>query len=1062
MKPLLALLSLALPLVADPLTTSWLTELSGRYAKIYEDDEAMSAGNAVTTWSRGQGTQSQPTYAGVHEIAQDATFVYIRTTNLGFHIMGPWYGETGNLFPNYPANIGDIYRFPRVPNVDYGTKALTGGGAIGYFVDGVAMFDSRDAFSYSTADGEDGGPGNPNIGDDVWLRDAYINEGVTFDNAFAHQAGPTYHYHANPPGLRHLLGDSVAYDASTNTYTEAPNGTHSPILGWCRDGLPIYGPYGYSDPTDASSSIRRMVSGYQVRNGENGSVDLRANLVADSQGTLTGRTSLPQWVVRNEGGATTLPNNRYGPPVDAVINGETLILGRYLQDYAYKGDLSGLDLYEGVAIDGPYDPETDFDLNEYNVRFTVTPEFPAGTFAYFTNILADGTPTFPYNIARYYYGDPIDTGGRNSASPETMPAGAVTLWEGGPEKDLTIESIEVDQDNGHVTLVWNSLAGGTYSIERSETLAADWQDVAQVASADATTTLTDEGRALSAGKQFYQVGLDYLAPFDDTGFDYDDSIISEGPQNNILLLIIDDWGIDSSELYNTETGPGIQLANMPHLKSLADNGLLFTRGYSQPICSPTRATILTGRHPYQHEVGNPQANSTLPDSELTFPEIMTVEAPGYGLASFGKWHLGSGNTGPFDTGGWPHFSGTLSGGVRDYNDWERVKIENGVLVDSGTDIADLVANGTYAAPYATSVQVDEAVSFITDQGDDPWVVWMGFNAPHDPFQEPPAALAPVGGYSTTGTANKDLYIKMLEALDTEIGRLLASVDLSKTNIIVVGDNGTPGQVDQAPAGGIANAKGSLNEGGIHVPFFAHGPDIRQTGTTDTMAHVVDLFATILDLTKVNTSAATEGIDISSRSLVPIFNGTDSEDRCIISEKFNLNAATDGRAIMMDDWPEYKLVSIQDVTDPNDTPNYQMYLLGSNGVESSPLTTPPNPGDAHEGAYLALVAKDQSLQPLVTTTQTVYLELPALTGPASPPANLNPQPVSVTYQGGEVNSIEGRLDQSDTESRYWVKVSLSTAITVDTSSPQDFVVSFADHPNTGDTRVFNAIQAIVAP
>jgi len=188
-----------------------------------------------------------------------------------------------------------------------------------------------------------------------------------------------------------------------------------------------------------------------------------------------------------------------------------------------------------------------------------------------------------------------------------------------------------------------------------------------------------------------------------------------------------------------------------------------------------------------------------------------------------------------------------------------------------------------------------------------------------------------------------------------------------------------------------------------------------------------------------------------------------EDRCIISEKFGLNVATDGRALMVDEWPEYKLISIQDVTTPDDIPIYQMYLLGANGVESSTLTTPPTPGDAHEAAYLTLIAKDQSLQPTVAiSTQTVYLEMQAITGPASPPNNLNIQPTSVTYQGTEVASIEGRLDQSDTAERYWVKVLLSTTIAVDTNSPGDFIISFPNNPNTGAPRVFNAAQAIVVP
>ena len=852
MKTLLSAFLLILPLGAEPLLDSWLTELSGRYARIYPDNAAMDSQAPVTTWSRGQGTQAQPTYAGVSEISSDDDNVYIRTTNLGFHVMGPWYGEAGNLFPNYPANTAAIYRFPKTPNTDYGTKTPTGNGVIGYFVDGIAMFDSRDAFSYGTIEGEDGGPNNRGVGDNVWLRDAFVNESVTFDNAFAHQAGATHHYHANAPALRHLLGDSVAYDPSPNIYTELPNEKHSPILGWCRDGLPIYGPYGYSDPTDASSPIRRMITGYQLRDGSNGSTDLSANLLNDSQGRATGRTTLPQWVVRNEGASSNLNPNRYGPAVDSTSNGETFVLGHYLQDYAYKGDLIGFDLYQGVAIDGAYNASLHYDLNEYNVRFTVTPDFPAGTWAYFTNILPDGTPTYPYNIARYFYAQP------SGASPNDIPGTATTHWEGGPEKELEICDIEVEDSSGNVTLTWTSVEGGNYVVSESSEL-QDWDPLAITDGIDATTPVTDPARLNNEDKHFYQVGLNYIRPFDDTGFVYDNSVISEGPQNNVLLLILDDWGIDASELYNTEAA--VQLANMPTLKSLLfsdpnatpadtpDKGLLFTRGYAQPICSPTRATTLTGRQPFQHRVGNPQGDNTLPSSELTFPEIISTAAPNYGLASFGKWHLGNdngpNNTGPRDTGGWPNFSGTLAGGVPDYNDWTRVEIEDGILTDSGTSITELVSNGTYTSPYATSVQVDEAVSFIGAQGTDPWVVWMGFNAPHTPFQAPPANLAPPGGYSNTGNSDLALYVRMLEALDTEIARLIQSVDLTTTNIIVVGDNGTPGQVDQAPAGGIANAKGSLNEGGIHVPFFAVGPDVIQTGTSDELVHVIDLFSTIL-------------------------------------------------------------------------------------------------------------------------------------------------------------------------------------------------------------------------
>jgi len=1101
MKILLFVFLSTLALEADPHINSWFTDLSGRYARIYPDNAAQAAQAPVTTWNRGQGIQNEPVYAGITEISSTATDVYIRTSNLGYHIMGPWYGGNGNLFPNYPANRAEIYRFPRSSAIPT-NKTLTGGGPIGYGVDGVALFDSRDAFSYDTSAGVDEAPNSPgNInGDDVWLRDAYINEGDTFDPANAHQAGSNHHYHANTPALRHLMGDSVDHNPATNTYTETFNGSHSPIIGWFRDGLPLYGPYGYSNPNDASSPVRRMISGYQKRDGSNGSTDLNT----------AGRATLPQWVVRNEGGSATLPANLVGPAV-----GPDYPIGHYLQDYAYKGDL-------GLTLG------TDFDLNEYNVRFCVTPEFPGGTWAYFTNIQSDGTPVYPYNIGRYFHGDPTGD------SPNTIPGNAVIHFEGGPKRTTKFNG--GSQTGDEVTLLWSGIEGGEYSIDSSSTLkVGSWIREANNLE-PILEKITINSNTTTAPTKFYRTKLNSIAPFDLNGiqnFDFtpvvvylfhfetspplpteittvtvggvpatvvnydpangllelcfDDSTLGGGDYpaiidgsisstdtyaisgpNNVLLLILDDWGIDSSELYNSP-GAGIQLANMPTLKNLADTGLLFTRGYAQPICSPTRATILTGRQPYQHGVGNPQANSTLPSSELTFPEILVTDAPQYGLASFGKWHLGSGDTGAFDTGGWPNFTGTLQGGVPDYSAWTRVKIENGVLTDSGTAITDLVTAGDYASPYATSVQVDEAISFIDGQGSDPWVVWMGFNAPHTPFHDPPAALAPAGGYSTTGATNKDRYIRSLEALDTGVARLLANIDLSKTNIIVVGDNGTPGQVDQPPAGGLAAAKGSLNEGGIHVPFFANGPDILQTGTTDKLVHVVDLFATILDLTNATIPAE---IEHHSDSLVPIFNNTDTLDRCIIAEVFGQNA-NDGRSLIMDGWPNYKLISTQDVSDPNDTPTYQMYLLGANGVEASTLATPPNPGDAHEAAYLALVAKDQSLTPdLAGGGETVHIDLPANAPPLINPNNSNiVRPINITIGGvaatwdtgditvGGTTTSAARVDESGDPDQFSVVAEFEAATSGLTSGQSyDIIVTF---PGSGG-RDFTATNQYLVP
>lgn len=349
------------PCLGDPKLGSWYTENSGVYARIYETLADESNLEDITVWSRGQGAQSAPTYAGVHEVSYTDDWVYIRTTNLASHLMGPWYLNAAktNLFPNYPSNQSVLYRIPRNPvdPLTVANKTLTGGGPIGYFVNGVAIFDSRDAFSYRSSTGQDAQGAQ---GDRAWNRDAYVNESVTFDAGNAHQAGGNYHYHANPPGLRHELGASVDYDLQTNSYTENFNGAHSPILAWTRDGLPIYGPYGFSDPQDASSEVRRMRSGFQIR-----------TTIAS---TGSARSSWPEWATRIYAGNRTFVS---GPSVS-----NNFPLGRYMEDNDYLGDL-------GQVLG------TDFDLNEYNVRFCVTPEYPEGTWAYFVCIEETGTPIFP-------------------------------------------------------------------------------------------------------------------------------------------------------------------------------------------------------------------------------------------------------------------------------------------------------------------------------------------------------------------------------------------------------------------------------------------------------------------------------------------------------------------------------------------------------------------------------------------------------------------------------------------------------------------------------------------
>src|ERR1043165_6842880 len=173
---LTTILFVAAARAADAQLDSWLTTYSGQYARLYTSDANKASGTSVTTWSRGSTTQSLPLYCGVQAVYSSTSWVYLRSTGMGSHIMGPWYLNAGHTmnFPNFPTNQHALYRFPRSPATN-GTHAVTDLGAIGYFVDGVAMFDSRDGFHW-TGSGESGSMGNFS-----WNRDAWVNEGVTFD-----------------------------------------------------------------------------------------------------------------------------------------------------------------------------------------------------------------------------------------------------------------------------------------------------------------------------------------------------------------------------------------------------------------------------------------------------------------------------------------------------------------------------------------------------------------------------------------------------------------------------------------------------------------------------------------------------------------------------------------------------------------------------------------------------------------------------------------------------------------------------------------------------------------
>ncbi len=318
---------------------------------------------------------------------------------------------------------------------------------------------------------------------------------------------------------------------------------------------------------------------------------------------------------------------------------------------------------------------------------------------------------------------------------------------------------------------------------------------------------------------------------------------------NFVVILVDDFGVDMLGAYAEGSDPPCT----PNIDALAADGLLFRNAWANPTCSPTRASLLTGRHAFRTGMGSPATNMGfgLPLSELLLPEALV----GYDSTCVGKWHLGGnlGATHP-NASGFGRFAGLLAGTVTSYTSWPKT-------VDGSTSVT-----GTYA----TTDIANEAIASLGAM-QEPWFLYVSFNAPHTPFHEPPSALCPTPGCVSQdcgnlppNPTNRQLGKAMVEALDTELGRFLAALDAVDPAawVFLMGDNGTARQLTEAPFQPL-RAKGTIFEGGVNVPLIVRGPGV-VPGECGALVSCVDLFATITELAGVPT--ATE----DSVSLVPLF------------------------------------------------------------------------------------------------------------------------------------------------------------------------------------------------
>ena len=387
---------------------------------------------------------------------------------------------------------------------------------------------------------------------------------------------------------------------------------------------------------------------------------------------------------------------------------------------------------------------------------------------------------------------------------------------------------------------------------------------------------------------------------------------------NTLLIVADDFGIDALGLYGLASNP----APTPNIDALASTGVRFENAYACPTCSPTRACMMTGRYGFRTGVGFPlmQGEDGLAASETLLPEALATG--GVTSALMGKWHLGS-DLGPATptAEGFDVFTGTIGGAVTNYSQW--VKIENSVP--------------SLSTAYVTTDTIDESLTFIS-QTSSPWFVQVSLHVPHTPYHAPPANLHTQNLAGLNPAIHTVEFFKaMVESMDTEIGRLLASIPaatLANTNIIFVGDNGTSGGSVEPPFNP-ARSKGTIYQNGIRVPLIFSGPAVSGSPRVEpSLAHVVDLFPTIAAMHGVSTSPE-HGVD-----LTPLLqaSGQPPARQFVFTEQFTgiapMSVPNDQEVILDGRFTYLRFVR------PNGTLRQELYDLDSSPLQTTNLLLQP--------------------------------------------------------------------------------------------------------------------------
>ena len=412
--------------------------------------------------------------------------------------------------------------------------------------------------------------------------------------------------------------------------------------------------------------------------------------------------------------------------------------------------------------------------------------------------------------------------------------------------------------------------------------------------------INTDGTLIQADKKLAEGKKEFLASKDSSG---------TGKKSNIIILLADDLGKYDISLYGGKAAP------TPQIDALAVSGVTFTNGYvSSPICSPSRAGLLTGR--YQERFGHefqpgdryPKNNleyygfkylintdnwklnkkieypneasiatQGLPQSEITFADL--AKRKGYATGIIGKWHLGH-NKGffPLDRGFDYHYGfyqafslfspeddnpDIINHHHKDFTDkviWGQGRVGIGKIRRDTTIIEEKA--------YLTEKFADEAETFINKNKTKPFLLYVPFNAPHTPFQ---VRKKYYDRFPNVKDENKRVYYAMISALDDAVGRIVAKVKKEgieeNTLIVFASDNGGADYTFATTNAPLKGGKFSHFEGGINVPFaLSWKGKIKPNTVYNTPVISLDIFSTIAAAihSKLPADRVYDGVDLVSK------------------------------------------------------------------------------------------------------------------------------------------------------------------------------------------------------